>query len=374
MTRITTVRDAGATRLVGIEEALLHRMHQGAPLSANGQQYRGMTLIELCREVLEVNGHSARGMSRMEVAGAALLMRGAGMLSNSDMPSLLANVANKRLRSAYVENPGTYRLWAKRAPDAADFRTISVAQMSGMPDLLQVNENGEFKYGKLADGGESYNLLTFGRIVGLTRQALVNDDLRGFDRMVTAFGAAAARLENRMVYAQLTANANLADGVALFHALHANLGTGAGSALSLSSLTSARTAMRLQRGMQLEELNIAPGFLIVPVALEQTAYQLTSNQYTPAATSSINEFRTGGRTALAPVVEPVLDGVSSTAWYAAGTGSMIDTVEYCFLSGVDGPVIEAEIGFETDGMALKCRHDFAAKATEFRGLYKANGA
>ena len=36
-----------------------------------------------------------------------------------------------------------------------------------------------------------------------------------------------------------------------------------------------------------------------------------------------------------------------------------------------GPVIESEVGFETDGVSYKCRLDFAAKAVDYRGLIKA---
>lgn len=131
--------------------------------------------------------------------------------------------------------------------------------------------------------------------------------------------------------------------------------------------------MRLQKGLQAEELNIAPEYLIVPAALEQDAYQFTSNNYVPSTASAVNEFRAGGRTALTPVVEPLLDANSATAWYLAAANSQIDTVEYCFLEGSNGARIEQEIGFDIDGIRLKCAHDFAAKAIDFRGLYKANG-
>jgi len=183
------------------------------------------------------------------------------------------------------------------------------------------------------------------------------------------------------VYAQLTANANLADGGALFNATavttaggHANLATGAPSALQLSSMATARTAMRLQKGFSGEELNLAPSYLIVPAALENTAYQLTSSNYVPATAATVNEFRTGGKTAVTPIVEPILDANSATAWYMGAASSQVDTVEYCYLDGAEGPVIESEVGFETDGVSYKCRLDFAAKAIDFRGLYKANGA
>jgi hypothetical protein len=187
--------------------------------------------------------------------------------------------------------------------------------------------------------------------------------------MVSAFGFAARRLENRTVYAQLTANANLADGVALFAAGHSNLITT--SALAIGTLGAGRTAMRLQKGLQQEELNLAPSYLIVPAALEQTAYQLTSSNYVPSTQANVNEFRVGGRTAVTPVVEPVLDANSATAWYLAAANSQVDTVEYCYLDGAEGPVIESEIGFEQDGVSYKCRLDFAAKAVDYRGLLKA---
>jgi hypothetical protein len=367
--RIETVSDEMEVRMAGIEQAILHRVAPLTQLDDNGRQYRGRSLLEMGREFLEAHGVQTRGLDRMTLASRMLNFRAGGPMGTSDFSTLFANVANKRLRSAYDENAGTYALWARRAPNAPDFKNMSVLQLAGAPDLLQTNEAGEFKYGSMTDGGETYGILTYGRIVSLTRQAIVNDDLRAFERLVTAFGFAARRLENRTVYAQLTVNAALADTVALFHATHANLITG--SALAIATLGAGRTAMRLQKGLQSEELNLAPSYLIVPAALEQTAYNLTSANYVPSTKAEINEFRAGGRTAVTPVVEPVLDANSSTSWYLASSNAQVDTVEYCYLDGAEGPVIESEVGFETDGVSYKCRLDFAAKAVDHRGLLKA---
>lgn len=372
--RIETVRDEVQTRLQGMQEALMSRVDSRVQLTENGRQYRGMSLLELGRDLLESQGQNTRGLDKMSLATRILTFRSGGVHTTSDFSSIMANVASKRLRAAYEENPGTYTRWARRAPNAPDFKNMSVVQLSAAPDLLQVNEAGEFKYGTMSDGLESYALITYGRIISLSRQAIVNDDLRAFDRLVTAFGASAGRLENRLVYSQLTANAAMGDGIALFHASHANLGTGAGSALAFNGLQDGRKAMRLQKGRQNEELNLAPSYLIVPAALEQTAYQLTSSNYVPATKAEVNEFRAGGRTSVEPIVEPILDAASATAWYLAAANSQVDTVEYCYLDGAEGPVMETEIGFEVDGISFKCREDFAAKAIDHRGLYKANGA
>jgi hypothetical protein len=368
--RIQTVSDEHVTRMAGMEEAFMHRVHSGTTLTDNGRQFRGMSVLEIGREFLASRGIETRGMDKMRLATEMLHFR-SGMHTTSDFAALFSNVANKRLRDGYVGAVGTYDLWARKAPNAPDFKGINVVQLSGAPELLRTNEHGEFKYGTMSDGGETYAVLTHGRIVGLTRQAIVNDDLRGFDRLVSAFGASARRLENRLVYSQLT-NGVMADGKAVFHADHKNLGTGA--PLAMAGLKAGRAAMRQQKGLQGEDLNIAPQFLIVPTALEQDAYQLTSSNYVPAKQSDINEFRAGGRTAVEPIVESVLDGVSLTDWYMASNNGQIDTVEYCYLDGAEGPVIESQVGFEIDGISYKCRLDFATKAIDYRGLYKGQAA
>lgn len=378
---IRTMSDEVQTRLDGMGEALMSRVDHKAKLTDNGRQYRGMSLLELGRDYLESRGVQTRGMDRMRLATEILNFRGGGYHSTSDFANLFANVANKRLRMGYEENNASYQIWARRAPNAPDFKTLTVVQLGAAPDLLQTNEHGEFKYGSMTDGKETYSMVTYGRIVSLTRQAIINDDLRGFDRLVSAFGDSARRLENRTVYSILTANANLSDGGALFNATavstaggHANLISGAPSALQVSALVTARANMRKQVGLQNEELNILPAYLIVPAALEQTAYQLTSNQYVPATQGNVSEFRAGGRTALEPVVEALLDANSATAWYLSARTGQVDTVEYCYLDGAEGPVIESDVGFEVDGISYKCRLDFAAKAIDYRGMLKSAGA
>lgn len=371
--RIETVRDENETRMVGMAEALHSRLDAQTQLTDNSRQFRGMSLIELGRELIERSGANSRGLTRLEVANRMLQVRsGFGGQGNSDFGYLLSNIANKRLQAAYEQAESTYRTWARRAPNAPDFKDINVVQLSSAPELLKTNEHGEFTYGTLKDGGESYKVVTYGRIVTLTRQAIINDDLRGFDRLLTAFGDSARRLENRLVYAQLLDNPKLSDGKALFHADHGNLGSGADSALSLDSLGAARTGFRKQKGLQGEVLNITPRYLIAPTELEQLVYQLTSANYTPTTALAVNEFRAGGRTALEPVIEPLL--TDAKTWYLAANSGQIDTVEYAYLDGAEGVVLETKDGFEVDGVQTRARLDFGAKVIDYRGLRKQAGA
>lgn len=341
-------------------------------LSDFARQFGGMSVLEMVRDHVELVGRSTRGMDRFELSAEAFSFR-SGMLGTADFPSILADAGRRRLRAGYEQAAATYELWARRGPDATDFREMKVVPLSAAPDLLRTSEYQEFQYGRMGEGAEAYSVVTFGRIVHLTRQALINDDLRAFGRLTESMGAAARRLENRLVYAQLTGNANMSDGTALFHASRGNLGTGAGSALSESALTVGRTAMRLQKGLAGEELALKPSHLLVPASLEQLAYRFTSESYEPATTAAISEFRKGGRAALEPVIEPLLDGASTLAWFLAANSGHVDTVEYCYISGDNGPAIDVKDGFELDGTAFRVRHDFAAKAIDYRALYKASG-
>lgn len=364
--RVPAAPGSGATIARAMEDAVFHRMSPGSQLSDAGRSFRGMGLLRMAEEMIASSGVSVRGMSSNEIAERALH-------TTSDFPALMSSAMNRRLRQAYEEHQPTYRQWARRAPNAPNFKPIDVVQMSAMPDLLKVNEAGEFKYGTASDGKVSYGLVSYGRIIGLSRQLIINDDLNALDRALTGFAAAGSRLENRLVYSRLTGNAVQGDGKTLFHADHGNL-AGAPAAIAPTSLGAGRGRMRKQKGMQGEELNIAPSFLLVPTDLEQIAYQYTSSQFVPAKSTDVNEFRAGGRTALTPIVEPVLDGSSTKDWYLLASSSQIDTVEYAYLEGAEGVQLSSRVGFTVDGVEIKASLDFAASEIDWRGMDKTPGA
>ena len=80
---------------------------------------------------------------------------------------------------------------------------------------------------------------------------------------------------------------------------------------------------------------------------------------------------------LAPAVDPALDlgrVVGMLLVHDLGEVDTGDTIVYATMTGQSGPYVESEMGFDVDGMKIKCRHDFAAEAADFRGLYKNAGA
>lgn len=94
----------------------------------------------------------------------------------------------------------------------------------------------------------------------------------------------------------------------------------------------------------------------------------------PAKASDVNEFRSGGRTAVEPIVEPLLDEVSTAAWFFAANAGQIDTVEYAYVDGSEGVRTETFASEDIDGVKVRATLDFAAKVIDWRGLNKATGA
>lgn len=371
---VQTVRDEHETRMRGMEEAIMHRMDPRAQLTDLGRNYRGLSLTEMAREALEGLGVSTRGLSRNEIATRAFQVRGTGYHTTSDFPSLLGGVGARRLRAAYEAAPTTFQLWARRAANLPDFRITNVLAVGGAPELKKLNEAGEYTYGTISEDATSYRAFSYGRAIALTRQMFVNDDLSAFDRLLQRFGESARRLENRLVYDQIAKNPTMQDGKALFHADHGNL-LAATSTLTLDNMGKVRALMRKQKDLDGKtQLNLTPAYLIVPSDLEQTAYAFTSSNYTPTTVSDVNEFRAGGRTAVEPIVEPLLDEVSTAAWYMAARSGQIDTIEFAYVDGSEGVRTETFASEDIDGVKIRATLDFAAKVIDWRGLAKANGA
>lgn len=325
------------------------------------RDFKGYSVVDIARARLSQFGKSTSGMSRADVVQAAL--------TTSDLPDLLANVASKSVMNGFsAEHAVTHTAWTQQST-LVDFKTAKRVALSEAPGLLEVKERGEYLNGSLSDAAESIQLKTYGRLVSLSRQMLVNDDLGELTAVPQAMGMAARRTESDIVYTLLTSNPTMRDSVALFHANHGNLAA-SGLAPSVMTLSEARVAMKRQRGLAGESfLNIDPRFLIVPVELEATAFALLAS-ITPL---SVDEAVPERIKQLTVISDPRLDENSTTAWYLAADPMLHSTIDVAHLDG-EPVFLDQQNGFATDDLRLKVRLDVGAAAVDWRGLYKNAGA
>ncbi|MFI3270579.1 MAG: Mu-like prophage major head subunit gpT family protein [Pseudomonadota bacterium] len=334
-------------------------------------EFRAMTLIDFARLALERGGHSTRGLSASQVADK-IFSGGSVRLSasTSDFRAIFMDVANKRLLDAYNEVPQTWRPLVNIVT-ATDFKRIYGISLSEAPDFLEVKEGSEYQNGELKDNQESYKVAKFGRIMSMTREMMVNDDLRAFARMPQLYGAAAARKANDLVWSQVTDNPKLSDGKPVFDLSRGNLAT-TGGAVSSATLDDGRVAMRTRKSRSGNLLDIVPAFLVVPVAQETNAEILIRSMANPeSGMNSATHNPWQGR--FTTIAEPRLDLKSTKAWYLIASPSQVDTVEVAFMDGNEAPEIMEHEAFRTDEIQYKGRLEMGASVMDSMGMYKNAG-
>lgn len=352
----------------GLTEALLLR---AGHKDGKRNEFSGLSLREAARESLRAANGDHRISDPMVLVSEAMGLntRAVGYHSTSDFPQVLANVAKKSMLKGFEEAEETFEKWTARGV-LTDFKPTKRVDLNLFPSLLHVPEGAEYKHGTVGERGETVTLATYGRLFAITRQAIINDDMSVFTRLPASMGRAARRTVANLAWAVLTANAAMADGIALFHADHGNL-SGAAAAPSVATIDTAKVAMAKQRDPDLiaTALNIRPKFLLVPVEYEGTALVTMQSEFNPANTQRVPNHVRG----LAEVISDARLSIhSATRWYMAADPNAVDTIEVSYLNGDAEPKVEQQPGWDVDGMSFKVRIDAAVKALDYRGLY-ANG-
>ncbi len=342
------------------------------------EQLRGNEISSIVRESLHrANVDVSMLNSRMAVADFVFRSRQASM-TTSDFPEIFRDAADKVLQRRYREAPATWRAWCNLTT-TSDFKNKYVAALSEGPDLKKVKQAEEYTYGAFLDKGESYYPEKYGRLIKLTWEMMVNDDLGAFIREAAFIGNAAARLESKLVYDLLISGSSnhgptMSDSEQLFEAgTHKNLLT-SGRAITAENLDAARQLMRGQTSMQGNYLDIEPRFLLVSPKNEMVTDVLLTSA------GAVDDHKHAGvtnpmRGKFTSIVEPRISGINSgLAWYLIADPNQIDTFECAHLTGHQGPDISEREGFETDSIEWKVRHVFGVGAIEYRSMVMNDGS
>jgi len=366
--RVEVTADARDKSRTGIERALMAR---AGMKDGERNEFSGLTLREVARVCLDAQGVRSAGADPMRLVAMAFNPRMAGgMHSTSDFAHILENIANKSMLRGYGEAEETYHLWTAKG-SLSDFKPTKRVDLGLFPNLAQIQEGAEYTYATIGDRGESIVLATYGRMFSITRQAIINDDMDQFTKVPGRMGRAARRTIGDMVYAILTSNPTMSDTVALFHASHNNLLTGA--APTMASIDAARAAMAKQKDADgiATALNLRPKYWLGPVELEGTMKALMASEFDPSKTQRAPNIVKG---TMEVISDARLSANSAQAWYTAADPNQTDTVEVAYLNGVETPYLETKDGWSVDGVEMKVRIDTGVKAIDWRGLQKNPGA
>lgn len=283
------------------------------------------------------------------------------------------------IRRALMKEYGApeFQTWRKVVSDVvplADFRTNRRIRVGGFADLATVSETETFQEFSVTpdDEEEAYAPEKRGNLWSVSLEALTNDDLGKVRRIPQMLGVAAGRTLSKFVLNTLfTDNPTLdVDSVVLIATGHNNQTT---SALSEATLISAIQQMKKQTELTSGERIVAirPKLLVVPVDLEDTAWELIES----AVKVTSNENATvpsviRGRFRIEMVVNEWQTDVNN--WFIVADPARFPTIEVGFLGGRQEPEVfiqdQPAIGsvFSADKITWKIRHMYGGTPLDFR--------
>lgn len=359
---VDVIRDERDTTIRRWEGALTARFLGQAP-AEESREFAGMGLLSMARQLA---GHAGvRGVHRMSADDLAewVLSRQQG---SGDFPLVLGNSMNKSVQGLFGAYPNTWGAWT-RETDVADFKTITAASIGQFPEVAEIAEGAPYTMGSIAEEGQTFAVKERGRLAQLTRVALVNDDMRALQNVLSNAALAGYTNLRRIVFGILTANGVWPSGgsTALFHVDRGNIGT-AGN-LDAAKYSELRALLAKQTSPAAVGEAAAPLPPPVSVVLlvgpdeEDTAMELLGNRIVPTATGAV--IPDGYRANTSLVMEPFLD-TGNDPYYLCR--SDIRGVEIAYLQGRRAPQVTSAEDIRYSGMTFRVVFDFGAAAVQPR--------
>jgi phage major head subunit gpT-like protein len=348
------------------------KLYKEEELQAAHTAYKGrLGLQEAIMEAAHEGGYAGHSPSAIRSDLAGVLK---AAFSTASLPGILSNVANKFLLQGFmaVEN-----VWQKIASKRTvqDFKQATSYRLSGGMEYEEVGPSGEIKHGTVGETQYTNQAKTYGKMLTLTRQMIINDDLGALTQVPQRLGRGAALKINKVFWTEFLDNSSF------FTTGNINYLSGTNTVLGIDSLTLAVTLFLNQIDPDSNPVAVAPKMLLTPPALSvnaQTLYRGTELRDTTASTKIPTINVHAGQ--YEPVVSTYLSnanltGYSANAWYLLGDPSDLSVIEIAFLDGQEAPTVqEAEADFNTLGIQMRGYHDFGVKKQEYRGGVKMKGA
>lgn len=330
-------------------------------LQAAHDRFRGrMGLQRLLLECAMRNGYHAPP-GRLMDSDLEPMLRAA--FSTIEVSGILSNIANKFLLQGFMTVERTWRnICAVRS--VSDFKTITSYRMTGDLQYKQVGPGGEIEHGTLGEQVYTNKADTYARMLSVTRTDMINDDLGALSDIPARLGRGSALKINDVFWTVFC------DHAAFFNAGNKNYAGGAGTALSIDSLTQAELLFLDQVDYDGKPLGIMPAILLVPNALNAKAAQLmNSTEIRETATNKTygvtNPHAGKFRTERSSYLGNAAYGNSATAWYLLADPAEEAVIEVAFLNGVETPTVEsAAADFNRLGIQLRGYHDFGVALRE----------
>ena len=364
----------------GVPEADLANAYDERTMdAATSRDLRGAGLHTLLFETIRAAGETVRpGRIDSETIRAAFeadrrLVQAARGFSTISLTGILSNVANKTMLSAFNAVASVASSIAAET-DVSDFKEVTRYRMTGVGVFEKVGPDGEIKHATLSEESYTNRVETYGKMITLTRQMLINDDLGAFLQIPRLIGRMSALKREEAFFELLLGNPG-----GFFGFGNNNYIEGAQTNLSIDALTEAEQLFLDQTDTQGKPILLVPRTLLVPTSLKVTAEHLMTetrvNQFSSEPALASNPHAGKFNVVTSPYLNAQgLSGSSALAWWLFADPADVATIEIAYLRGKRTPVIESgETDFNTLGMKWRGYFDFGIGLQDSRGSVKSKG-
>jgi hypothetical protein len=274
-------------------------------------------------------------------------------VDSTSFSQVLGDAVTRRMLAIYT-GMTDLQSWRKVAQvgRVSDFRTQHVGRIGGYGNLSIVGQGDP--YPAMATPGDdeaTWAVKKRGGTEDVTLEAIKNDDVRAIANIPRELALAAGNTLYEFVFDFYRTNPVSADGVALYHADHGNLFTGA---LDAAAFKAHRLAMqKMTRSGSGKRLATSPGQILVPFDLQDTAFDLFVR--------GTNNDKTFQQT-LNPEIITVDYWTDATDWVTVAPQDKIPVLGIDFLDGREEPELFVQdnpsVGsmFTNDKLTYKIRH------------------
>ena len=348
---------------------------------------RGFNVHKLIHLVLHAHGKSVtpgQGIDDTVLASAlecGQSVRASAGFSTISLPGILSRVANKAMLQSYNTGMGVARQFCAET-DTTDFKQFDRYRMTEAGDFEELGATGEIKNSTLTEETLSNQVKTYGRMFGITRQMLINDDLGAMLAIPSLLGKMAARTLEKSVLTLLAGASTGAASTNFFFSTStakkkANYAAGAATALDIDSLGTAYKLFLDQVDSQGNPVMIEPALLLTTTKNAVQGRKLfndASYRFTDASTKETIENQWQGQ--FRPLASPFLSQLATTEdeWYLLPNPTDTAVINIAYLRGQRTPVIsQSDVDFNQLGVQMRGVFDFGVALWDQRLAVKMAG-
>lgn len=339
-------------------------------------------LNQLIQVAASANGYHDRGYSKavsLDCHRAAFGLVGSpgqirASFSTLNIATILSATANKFLMEGWNATDMTPLRIASIRP-VSDLKAITTVSLTGDLQYEELGTGGEIKHGKLNELTYTNQAKTYAKMLAITEDDIINDDLGALTAVPRRLGRGAGLKLNDLFWTEFLALV----GDSFFASGNANINTAVAD-MTIGGLTATEVIFMNQTDPDGKPLGIMPAILLVPTALKAAAVALMDPQGVMITGSDVtkpnsNPFRGRFRVESSPYISNTsYTGYTSVGWWMLSDPNELSVIEIAAYQGRVEPTVEsAQADFNTLGVQFRGVSRVGVKRQEYRGGVYADG-